>query len=109
MKSRLTMPPVLCQFTGRQKRNVGVTHVPSGRSVALDYTPGRVAASNGWSLARARTARRVAPLDVVLEDPDELGDQALAAERAIELAVDEHRRDRVLERARQRDADVRVF
>ena len=48
-------------------------------------------------------------VDVVLEDPDELGDEAVAAQRAIEAAVDEDRGDRLLERARQRDPDVGVL
>src|SRR5688572_8377701 len=51
------------------------------------------------ALCRNRRAR-VTPLDVTLEDPDELVDEAFAAERSIEPAVDEHRRYRLLERAR---------
>src|SRR4051812_18664672 len=53
-----------------------------------------------------RDRTRVAALDVVLEDRDEFGDEALTAQRAIEAAVDEDRRDRLLERPGQRDADV---
>src|SRR3990172_1789176 len=53
--------------------------------------------------------RRVAALDVGLEDADELVDEALAAERPIEPAVDEDGRDRLLERAREADPDVRML
>ena len=42
---------------------------------------------------------RIALRDVVLEDLDELGDQAIATKGAIELAIDEDRRDGLLERA----------
>src|SRR5262245_48150582 len=49
---------------------------------------------------RARSGRRrdlaVAVLDVALEDADELVDEAVAAERPVELAIDEHGRHRLL-------------
>src|SRR5690349_950838 len=51
----------------------------------------------------------VAPVDVVLEQVDELGHDAVAPEGPVERAVDEHGRDRRLERARQADADVGVL
>src|SRR4029453_3513289 len=59
--------------------------------------------------AVVRDGRREASRDVVLEDAFELLHQALAPERPVEPAVDEHRRDRLLERARQRDPDVGVL
>src|SRR6266513_1595153 len=52
---------------------------------------------------------REPPLDVGLEDALELVDEPLTAERAIEAAVDEDRGDRLLECARQRDADIGVL
>jgi DNA gyrase/topoisomerase IV subunit A len=57
---------------------------------------------------RPSDRRRIPSGDVVLEDVDELGHQAVAAKRAVELAIDEHRRNRVLERARQADPVVGV-
>src|SRR3954447_562331 len=53
--------------------------------------------------------RGVSTLHVRLEDPLELVDESLAAKRSIQPAVDEHRRDGLLERARQRDPDVGVL
>src|SRR5688572_23098810 len=41
--------------------------------------------------------------NVVLEDVNELGDQAVAAQRPVELAVDEHGSDGLFERAGQAD------
>ena len=62
---------------------------------------GAVASADaGRRQRRARHRSREAPRDVVLEDVDELGDEPVATQRAIEAAVDEHRRDRLLERAR---------
>src|SRR5262245_51210245 len=55
--------------------------------------------SPGFRLGRGRDLA-VAPLDVALENADELVDEALAAERPVEPAVDEYGRDRLLERAR---------
>src|SRR5690606_2885075 len=46
---------------------------------------------------------------VPVQQPQELLDQALALQRAVELAVDVDRRLGLLERAGQRDADVRVL
>src|SRR4051794_38948236 len=102
------------QFSvGRQKETRG-SPARSGRSVTANYTPGWVApqtrAPFGSTLSArranaARSARdtrrgdrsgvgRIVTLDVVLENSDELVDQALAAERPVELAVDEDRSDR---------------
>src|SRR4029079_11349076 len=69
-------------------------------------TAGRGARSGerDWRLRRGE-----APLAVVLEDALELRHEAVAPERPVQLAVDEDRRDRLLERARQRDPDVGVL
>ena len=102
----------------RSKRNVGVTHVTerpfswTGSIHPDGWTPqtGRAWRAATPAVRVLRLAgRREPPRDVVLEDVDELGDEAVAAERPVELAVDEDRRDRVLERARQRDPDVGVL
>src|ERR1044071_1797978 len=53
--------------------------------------------------------RRISPLDVRLEDVDELVDEPLAAERPVEPAVDEDRGQGILERPGQRDPDVGVL
>src|SRR5438093_2714339 len=74
------------------KKNVGVTHVTERPFSYRKYIPGCVDDSNG---------SRESALHVVLEDVDELGDEAIAAERPVEPAIDEHRRDRLLERAGQ--------
>ena len=115
------------------KRNVGVTHVTerpfssrgsihpergpsirtcSGAGSEPRFPGGRRGDSRRRTRGRyagPRSVSRIAPVDVVLEDVDELVDEALAAERPVEPAVDEDRRDRVLERARQRDPDVGVL
>src|SRR6476661_3961758 len=64
------------------------------------------APSGRWSDGRGT---RISLRDVVLEDVGEFGDEALATERAIESAIDEDRRDGLLERARETDADVGVL
>ena len=51
----------------------------------------------------------VAVLDVVVENLEELGDDPVALQRELERAVHEYGRLGLLERARQRDADVRVL
>src|SRR5690606_19504666 len=55
------------------------------------------------------STRPVLRLDVPVQQPQELLDQPLAPERGVELAVDVDRRLGLLERAGQRDADVRVL
>src|SRR5579862_9410455 len=56
-----------------------------------------------------RRRLRIAALDVVVEDSLELLDEGVAAQRPIQLAIDEDRRDRFLEGARQADPDVGVL
>ena len=51
----------------------------------------------------------VALLDVLIEDDLELLDDVVALERGEELAVDIHRRLRLLEGSGERDADVGVL
>src|SRR5215470_7490637 len=53
-----------------------------------------------------RSLLRVGTFHVVVENADELLDDMVAAERAHELSIHVDRRDRRLERSRQRDADV---
>ena len=93
------------RVTAGPKKNVGVTHVAERPfSCAKVYTRmgGRTSGPlDGPGAGQAGPAARIARRDVVLEDVDELGDEAVAAQRPIELAVDEDRRDRLLERARQ--------
>src|SRR6185503_15367633 len=107
-KSRLTMASVLCAcryVRPAQKRNVGVTHVAERPfSCPKVYTR-----TGGPSTGRGSLSRRVSPGDVVLQDVDELRHEAVAAQRAVEAAVDEHRRNRLLERAREADPDVRML
>ena len=79
---------------------MGVTHVTERPFSCRKYTPGCVDGSNG---------RGEPPSDVVLEDVDEFGDEAVAAECPIEPSVDEHGCDRFLERAGQADPDVGVL
>src|SRR3954454_18111229 len=52
---------------------------------------------------------RVPLRHVLVEDVDELADEAVATQRAIEAAVDEDGRHRLLEGAGQRDSDVGVL
>ena len=111
----------LCRSVSRpplKKKRGG--HPRRGAAVQLDwkYTPGSVDAQTWRPSPHARAvvsagatwrpmrrsaagARREPPRHVVLEDLDELRHEAVAAQRPVEPAVDEDRRDRLLERARQ--------
>ena len=106
------------QFRGSIARSVDrVNPRPSGAAPrqrrpaatpAGPYPTGTAARLTESGRATSRVSR-VPSVDVVLEDLEELGDDAVAAQRPIEPAVHVDRRLRLLERARQRDADVGVL
>src|SRR5829696_7627522 len=130
-KSRLIMClPVWCGLlcsrgSADTKKRGLVTHVPR-RPCAIEgeYTPGSVHPQSApGSPGPARTStisaagdgsdgRRgdaVAPVHVGLQQVDELGHDVVTAQGPVELPVDEDRRDRRLEGARQADPDVGVL
>src|SRR4051812_7439755 len=118
-KSRLTAPPRCTQIDpGPTKRNVGVTHVVERPFSCRKYTqrawtaqPRGSVAERDFGIRRGAGCRSsgpsarsddrtgcggISPLDVRLEDVDELVDESLAAERPVEPAIDEDRRHRIL-------------
>jgi len=97
------------------KRNVGVTHVAERPFSAQSIHPGALDGSKRDELSRPRDAPsalrpvREATRDVVLEDVDELGDEAVAPNVRSRRPSMNTRGDGFLERARQADPDVGCF
>ena len=56
-----------------------------------------------------KRVRSVTPFNVVVQDPDELCDDMIAAQCAFQLAVDVDRRDGLFESAGERDTNMGVF
>src|SRR3954454_22186941 len=117
-KSRLMVCLLLCCSmkcgVPPTQRNVGWSPTFPGGPAMLRrlYTGPRGAQPATAGRASAAGEHEVAgkpPVDVLLEQVDELRDDVVAAQGAVELPVHEHRRDRRLERARKADPDVGVL
>src|SRR4029079_9383403 len=98
-KSRLTMASVRCADVRSPLKKKRGGHPRHGAAVQLPLIihPGAWTAqtrASGGGNSRAGEALR----DIVLEDLDDLGHQPVATKRAIEAAVDEDGRHRLLER-----------
>src|SRR5450432_3481084 len=105
LPSRLPFAGPNSVLSDRQKKRGG--HPRSMRAageVDREYTPEGVDRRSG-----ERHGHRKAALDIVVEDPLEFLDQALATQGPVEPAVNEDRRNGLLECPRQADSDIGVL
>src|SRR3954468_25112083 len=98
----------------QSRRPVTATPEVTSRAARPPGTGSRSPVRRAWprageSAGRSDRASPVSRVDVCLEQVDELGDDVVAAERPVELPIDEHGSHRRLEGTGQADPDVRVL